>query len=103
MSHGLLDIVKDDPAFLNTGHNGYAKLSSTSTISADSCATLEPFTPMANISLLQGRGIIDTVSGDSNNKTHSLTTDNNFQFESRRCPGEDNTRFGLLVRQFADA
>merc|ERR1719394_1383936 len=105
----FFQVVKDKTTLLNTSDDGgkvIIKQDHVSSLFGDVRSSNTHGN--SNISLLESRRIIDTVSGDGHNGSHPLTTLNNDQLLLGRGSGEDNLSvvhqdfINLLLGHFLD-
>merc|ERR1719188_213732 len=88
---GLLQVVKDKTTLLDSSNNGgkvVIKQDHVSGLFGD--VRSSDTHGNSNVSLLESRRVIDTISSDGNNGSHSLTTLDNDQLLLGRGSGEDN-------------
>merc|ERR550534_3550920 len=91
VSDGLLQVVEDQPALLNTSHNGGKVVVEQDHVSGLLGGVGAGDTHgNTDVGLLQGGRVIDTISGDSNDGAHPLATLHNNQLLLRRSSGKDD-------------
>merc|ERR550534_3462114 len=91
VSNGLLQVIEDQPALLNTSDNGgkvVVEQDHVSGLLGDVGAG--DTHGNTDVSLLQGRRVVDTISGDGNDGAHPLATLHNNQLLLGRSSSEDN-------------
>merc|ERR1719445_3015995 len=91
VSDGLLQVIEDQSALLNTSHNGgkvVVEQDHVSGLLGDVGAG--DTHGNTDVGLLQGRRVVDTISGDGNDGAHPLATLHNNQLLLGRSSGKDD-------------
>merc|ERR1712004_171652 len=91
VGNGLLQVVKDQPALLNTSNNGgkvVVEQDHVSGLLGDVGAG--DTHGNTDVGLLQGGRVVDTISGDGNDGAHPLATLHNNQLLLGRSSGKDD-------------